>query len=420
MLSRVGSDSAADNLSTTWRARETARVELARLRVAEDASVEPAVLKALGISARAIGVERVGVWFFDAARENLASTLMLDHGELIRIPYVIRVADFGRYEQALRERRVVAADDVQKHALTADIVEHYFAPLDIRAALDAPIYRDGRVVGVVCHEHRGGPRAWTETDAAFAVSMAEVVASLFASAELASAESSLREHEAALHALERENALENVARGVAHDVNNMLAVVSMAVGVLRRHAGESERVIWAADRIEVATESASALCAQLLYGGEGTRASGRADIDTTLDRLSPLLRSVAGEDRTLETHFGAPGLGVPLDPIELERIASNLVANARDATHPGGHIALRTEYDRATNDIVLSVTDDGRGLDPALANRVFEPYFSTKGTRGRGLGLATVQGLVRAALGSVSVHSEPGQGATFVVRLPTV
>jgi two-component system cell cycle sensor histidine kinase/response regulator CckA len=405
-----------DDLSKTWRARETARVELARLRISDDASVEPAVIRALGISARAIKVERVGVWFFDAARDHLASVLMLDHGEVINIPYSLRVLDIGRYEDALSDRRVLAAGDVRAHPLTLDLVESYFEPLGICAALDAPIYRNGQVVGVVCHEHRGKTRTWSETDAAFAVSMAEVVASLYASADLAAAEASLRERDAALHALERERALETVARGVAHDVNNMLSVISIAVSVLRRDPSVA-RIPWAAERIE----AAAALCAQLLlYGGEIADASGRSEIDVELERIAPGLRSLAGEDRNLEVVFGASGKVVPLDPIELERIASNLIANARDATTENGRIVIATSHDRAAREVVLSVTDDGRGLDPALASRVFEPYFSTKGDRGRGLGLATVHGLVRAVLGSVAVESVPGEGAVFTVRLPTL
>src|SRR5690606_26760958 len=117
--------------------------------------------------------------------------------------------------------------------VTSGMVEGYFAPLGIASTLDAPLYREGRLAGMLCLEHRA-ERAWTDDEADFAISAADMLAALFASDELREAHEALRDHELALREVMTSEALGRVARGVAHDVNNVLAIVFTAVAVLER------------------------------------------------------------------------------------------------------------------------------------------------------------------------------------------
>jgi len=107
---------------------------------------------------------------------------------------------------------------------------------------------------------------------------------------------------------------------------------------------------------------------------------------------------------------------VRLDPAVFEQVVTNLVVNARDAMPGGGALQLRLEREQAR--LKLRVQDTGIGMSEATKQRIFEPFFSTKGQRGTGLGLAIVFGAVQSAGGSVGVESEPGRGCVFILDFP--
>jgi signal transduction histidine kinase len=101
------------------------------------------------------------------------------------------------------------------------------------------------------------------------------------------------------------------------------------------------------------------------------------------------------------------------DPEQLQRALRNLILNALDAMPGGGTLTIRTS--RSEHKIALEVSDTGQGLTPEECNRLFTPYYTTK-QHGTGLGLAIVQSVVSDHKGTISVHSEPGKGATFRIE----
>lgn len=147
--------------------------------------------------------------------------------------------------------------------------------------------------------------------------------------------------------------------------------------------------------------------------------------------MEPLLRRLLGQRITLDVRVAPEVPSVWIDPSQFTQVVLNLVVNARDAISGRGEIGLRLRRIAASEDrparaptgdwVLLQVSDTGSGMPPEVQARVFEPYFTTKSeSRGTGLGLAVVQGVVRAAGGHAVVESTIGQGSTFWIFLPAL
>jgi CheY-like chemotaxis protein/two-component sensor histidine kinase len=230
-------------------------------------------------------------------------------------------------------------------------------------------------------------------------------------------------------------AVGRLAGGIAHDFNNLLTVVSGNAELLLEALPEDDDRRMDAEEIRDAADRAAGLTRQLLaFSRQQVLKPDLMHITDVVKELSPLLRRVVGEDidvviRTSDT----PG-AVLADRTQLEQVVMNLVVNARDAMPNGGVLSITTdeiELDREYADahlgvspgpyVQLIVADTGVGMDSETRTRVFEPFFTTKGPgAGTGLGLSTVDGIVRQSEGHIWLYSEPGLGTTFKIFLPNV
>jgi signal transduction histidine kinase len=221
-----------------------------------------------------------------------------------------------------------------------------------------------------------------------------------------------------LVAAQRRDALALLAGGLAHDFNNLLTVVYAAFEEAEREVAPGGRAEEALALGRTAAESTAALTRQLLSYSRGDP-HGKVPTD-----LAPVLRQTAGLIRrllpsTIELHVQGPH-ALPLvlcAPTQIQQVLLNLAVNARDAMPEGGRIDVTARADEAA--VELTVSDTGTGIDPAIAERIFEPLFSTKEAgKGTGLGLSVVATVVSDHGGTIAVRSQPGQGSTFEVRLP--
>jgi signal transduction histidine kinase len=141
------------------------------------------------------------------------------------------------------------------------------------------------------------------------------------------------------------------------------------------------------------------------------------DLRDVVKNMDTLLRRLIGEDVRLQTTIGFDPVIVRADQTQLEQVVMNLAVNARDAMPEGGTLIVGVLTDGSS--AVLSVVDDGVGMDEATQAQIFEPFFTTKSlAESSGLGLSTVHGIVGQSGGTVQVESTPGLGTAFTVRLP--
>jgi signal transduction histidine kinase len=212
------------------------------------------------------------------------------------------------------------------------------------------------------------------------------------------------------------DATSRLAASVAHDFNNVLAVIvghaELLLDERPGEAGDREGVL----AIRAAAERASEVTRKLLAFSRRRVLSPRAvDVGPLLAGLSEHLRATCGEAVELVVRCASGLPRVWIDPLQLEQVIGNLVTNASEAQPGGGLVTI--EARAAAASVTLEVRDDGVGMTEATRARVFEPFFSTKGP-GRGLGLATAIEVVSRSGGSMQIASELGRGTTVTVKLP--
>jgi PAS domain S-box-containing protein len=242
------------------------------------------------------------------------------------------------------------------------------------------------------------------------------------------AEEAMRHLETQLQHSQRLEAMGRLAGGVAHDFNNMLMVMLGAARQLQ-DSNANGSVRERAHEILAAGERAALLTRQLLaFSRKQPMRFEVVDPNRVATDFETVLRRLLGSGIRLELRLD-PGVGaVRADVLQLEQVLLNLVVNAREALPEGGAIELRTHPERLAPETpggprdyaVISVTDDGVGMDAETQTRMFEPFFTTRPGTGTGLGLSTVYGIVRQSGGFLRVESAPGRGTTIHVCLPSV
>lgn len=239
-----------------------------------------------------------------------------------------------------------------------------------------------------------------------------------------------RQHERHAQRSQRLESIGTLAGGIAHDLNNALAPITMSSELLRdAYPGESDLL----DMIDNGSKRAADMVRQLLAFAKGA-AGERVSVQTSrlVRELEKLMMGSFPKDIRLVIKCDAHLPAVLGDATQLHQVLLNLCVNARDAMPSGGTLAVEADSQevdavyassvpgaRPGQYLVLRVRDTGTGIPPELLDRVFDPFFTTKGPdEGTGLGLSTAMGIVKGHGGFLQVYSQPGQGSTFAVYLP--
>ncbi len=228
-------------------------------------------------------------------------------------------------------------------------------------------------------------------------------------------------------------AVGRLAGGVAHDFNNMLGVIIGYAELTMRDLQPETKVFNNLTEVHEAANRSVNLVRQLLaFARRQTAVPKILDLNDTVGGLLSMIRRLIGEDIDLVWVPGANIHLIKIDPAQLDQVLANLCVNARDAITGVGKITVQTKnvsIDEAYSNkhagfipgeyVMLAVSDDGCGMGEETVNYIFEPFFTTKeDSKGTGLGLATVYGIVKQNAGFINVYSEPGQGTTFKLYFP--
>jgi PAS domain S-box-containing protein len=229
-----------------------------------------------------------------------------------------------------------------------------------------------------------------------------------------------KQMEATVRRGERLVSLGTFAAGVAHELNNPLGTILLAAEAARSSAPDPGLVARALDDIvEDARRAARIVRSVLRFAKQEATERTLLDLRNYLPRAVDLARPYCREhDVALEVRLGPRALEVLANGTEIEQLVQNLVRNAAEACDPGGKV--RVEADRAGEEVILTVSDDGRGMTPSELERAFDPFYTTRSREGgSGLGLSICHGIARAHDGRIEIESAAGHGTRVRIWLPS-
>jgi len=230
-------------------------------------------------------------------------------------------------------------------------------------------------------------------------------------------------------------AVGQLAGGVAHDFNNILAAIIGYGHILKVKMQEDDPLKNYPDRILALSDRAANLTKSLLAFSRKQIISPKpVNLNKVIKNVETLLSRIIGEDLKLETVFATDDLIVMADPGQMEQVFMNFATNARDAMPNGGLLTICTKTIEMDREFIkehgfgnegryalIAITDTGIGMDSETKEKIFEPFFTTKGVgKGTGLGLAMVYGAITQNGGHINFYSEPGKGTTFKIYLPLI
>jgi len=239
--------------------------------------------------------------------------------------------------------------------------------------------------------------------------------------------------ESQLRQMHKTEALGQLTGGLAHDFNNVLAIIIGNLDMLaRRLANDEARRKFVEHAQEGAQRAASLTQSLLAYSRQQPLAPKPLDVNRTVAEMSRILRSTLGEQITIETVLGGGLWAALIDQSQLESAMLNLAINARDAMPNGGKLTIETAnaflddaYARSDSSVtpgqyvLVAITDTGLGMPPDVIEKAFDPFFTTKAPgQGTGLGLSQVHGFLKQSRGHVKIYSEPDRGTTIKLYLP--
>lgn len=397
-------------------------VELARSLALARGDFEASLRELTEATARALGVMRSSIWLYTPEKDGirLLDLYEADSGKHSS-DAVLHKKDYGPYFAALEGERTIAAHDARSDPRTSSLSPVYLAPLGISSMLDAPIRHGGRMVGVVCQEHIGPARRWTDAEQQFAGSIGDFLALALEARDRRKAEQELARR---VEALARSNAeLEQYAHLASHDLQEPLRMVSSYVGLLeKRYRGKLDAdadkyIRYAVDGVKRMHLLIEDLLAFSLAGQIPSNELAMLDLgEVTAAVIQDLQWAI--EDTSAKVTV-KPLPTVRAHRTQLARVIQNLIGNALKY-HGEQPPLVEVSAEPVGEAWQVSVRDHGIGIEPRHFDKIFRLFqrlHDRQKYEGTGIGLAIAKRIVEAHGGRIWVESTPGAGSTFTFTL---
>jgi len=382
--------------------------------MAEVADLNQLLNQIMNESKNVVGAEASSLILYDEEKDDLFFKIALgEKGEQVK---VIRLKmGQGIAGTCAQERRTIVVNDAaqdQRHFKQADKVSEF----QTRNLVAAPMMRKGRLIGVLEVLNKFDHQPFTEADIKVLDFFADHAAIAIENAMLV--EANIR--------AERLAALGQAVASISHYVKNILAGTKGGASLVDHglSTGNFDMVTQAWPILQRSNAKITSLVQDMLtYSKPREPELERANLNRLAEDICRLVEAGASETGvTVETQLAPDMPDSMFDSSKLHDAALNIVSNAIDATRgqPGARVALITAYDPAAKRVSIAVNDNGPGIPEEIQKKIFEPFFSTKGSKGTGLGLAVAQKVVREHGGDLLLESKEGEGARFAIWLPFV
>lgn len=373
-------------------------------------------------AAAALHVGRVSLWTYNARHSAIDCAAVWQEGRLTSDDTIINAETHPTYWAALQSARTLPIADAAHDPVLAEFRPDYVNRIGIGAMLDSSIRVEHTTYGIVCVEHLGSPRVWTALERNFVASLGDRVGL----ALLVDRERALQRAVSQAHKME---AIGLMAGGLAHDFNNVLHVVQSSADVAIDGLAHGEDPRQDLETIRNAAKRAAAMTRRLLTVARQEPMEFQSfDLNELMQDFAPIAQRLVPEQVQLTLALEGEPLFVEADRSFVDQAMLNLITNAAHSMPQGGQLTIETarvepEHATSTADassafVRLSVRDTGNGIAHETLPNIFDPFFSTKGPDGTGLGLAVVYGGMRQHGGSVSVESTVGHGSVFNLLFP--
>jgi PAS domain S-box-containing protein len=377
----------------------------------------------------ALEVERGSIWLFNQEQDEMTCIdLYLQTERRHRSGMVLQKSRYPTYFRTLTTHAHIAASDVYQHPATAEFIEHYLKPLGITSMLDAVIPGGDGIVGVVCAEHVGERRLWSQTEESFLIAVGTIVGSIWQAEQRKKTEAKLIA--ATEQAIAAAKAKSDFLASMSHEIRTPMNAVIGTLELLKTSSLDNLQM----QQLELVHTSAMSLLHIVNDILDFSKIeAGKLDLEVIDFDLVGLLSSVVesfmqrAEEKGLNLILDLRRVShqfVKGDPGRLRQILTNLLSNAIKFTEQGEIVVRAWSKDKSNQQLLFgcSVKDTGIGIAPEHVNLLFAPFTqadasTTRRYGGTGLGLAIVKQLCELMNGRISVTSCLDQGSEFVFEL---
>jgi|GEM_PF-2873982 len=391
-------------------------------------NIDEAFARATEISSRTLSADRVSIWLYNEEHSHLICHNLYQSDSGHSLGQIRSKHDHPEYFSVLDQGRSIVISDVRNDPLTRSLAEHYYIRKQIYSILDVPLYYQGEVIGVVCHEQQRKSRLWKMHEQEFASAIASNVSLSVEIDKRKTIEKSLQQ--AKKEAESSNQAKSEFLATMSHEIRTpMNGVIGMASLLLDSNLSEEQR-----RGIAIIHESAEALLAIINNILDFSRLEARkVELEISSFNLAMMLSNVVD---LFAAQASSQGIRLSVEPAaeleqnfradagRLRQVLMNLVANAIKFTEKGSIVLKAIALDKSLNtrDIRFEVHDTGIGIDALKLPTLFESFVQadssvTNRYGGSGLGLAISKRLVEIMGGKIGVTSEPGVGSVFWFQL---